>query len=222
MTWGCGPTSPARQVRFLLLGDFRQLPAVQDAFGGAPVLRMLEFPLSRPNGELTRAGQLPPHQDPREAPAPHAALPRHHHASCQGLTLRGRVHLCDTSSPHFSKTLSPLALGEGPKFSTRRPAPRSSRFPPLHELTENQRSDQKIFPFLVAAGGRGGAGGAAGCSADTCLVISHAHRIAIYEQEKGSGAGRRCAGAGTKLAKGSFVEVWEGGAAASPGRSSSL
>ena len=46
---------------------------------------------------------------------------------------------------------------------------------------------------------------------DTCLVISHAHRIAINEQEKGSGAGRRCAGAGTKVAKGSFVEVWEVG-----------
>ena len=23
------------------------------------------------------------------------------YASCQGLTLQGRVHLCDTSSPHF-------------------------------------------------------------------------------------------------------------------------
>ena len=31
-----------RDVRFLLLGDFRQLPAVQDAFGGAPVLRNLK------------------------------------------------------------------------------------------------------------------------------------------------------------------------------------
>ena len=47
------------------------------------------------------------------------------YASCQGLTLRGRVHLCDTSSPHFSKTLSPLALGEGPKFRIRRLASRS-------------------------------------------------------------------------------------------------
>ena len=36
-----------------------------------------------------------------------------------------------------------------------------------------------------------------GVGPDTCLVISHAHRIAINEQEKGSGAGRRCAGAGT-------------------------
>ena len=50
-----------------------------------------------------------------------------------------------------------------------------------------------------------------GVGPDTCLVISHAHRIAINEQEKGSGAGRRCAGAGTKVAKGSFVEVWEVG-----------
>ena len=38
---------------------------------------------------------------PRGAPAPHSALPRHHLRSCQGLTLQGRVHLCDTSSPHF-------------------------------------------------------------------------------------------------------------------------
>ena len=42
-------------------------------------------------------------------------------------------------------------------------------------------------------------------------MISHAHRIAINEQEKATGAGRRCAGAGTKVAKGSFVEVWEVG-----------
>ena len=34
--------STNRRVRFLLLGDFRQLPAVQDAFGGAPVLRTLK------------------------------------------------------------------------------------------------------------------------------------------------------------------------------------
>ena len=34
--------STNRDVRFLLLGDFRQLPAVQDAFGGAPVLRSLK------------------------------------------------------------------------------------------------------------------------------------------------------------------------------------
>ena len=33
--------STNRRVRFLLLGDFRQLPAVQDAFGGAPVLHDL-------------------------------------------------------------------------------------------------------------------------------------------------------------------------------------
>ena len=30
------------RVRFLLLRNFRQLPAVQDAFGGAPVLRTLK------------------------------------------------------------------------------------------------------------------------------------------------------------------------------------
>ena len=34
--------STNRRVHFLLLGDFRQLPAVQDAFGGAPVLRTLK------------------------------------------------------------------------------------------------------------------------------------------------------------------------------------
>ena len=50
-----------------------------------------------------------------------------------------------------------------------------------------------------------------GVGPDTCLVISHAHRIAINEQEKATGAGRRCAGAGTRVAKGSFVEVWEVG-----------
>ena len=35
----------------------------------------------------------------------------------------------------------------------------------LHELTENQRSDQKSFPFLEWLRVGGGAGGAAGCSA---------------------------------------------------------
>ena len=40
---------------------------------------------------------------------------------------------------------------------------------------------------------------------------SHAHRIAVNEQEKATGAGRRNAGAGTKVAKGSFVEVWKVG-----------
>eukprot|EP00439_Symbiodinium_sp_Y106_P046136 s5633_g5.t2 len=50
-----------------------------------------------------------------------------------------------------------------------------------------------------------------GVGPDTCLVISHAHRIAVNEQEKATGAGRRNAGAGTKVAKGSFVEVWKVG-----------
>eukprot|EP00439_Symbiodinium_sp_Y106_P042563 s5633_g5.t1 len=36
-------------------------------------------------------------------------------------------------------------------------------------------------------------------------------RIAVNEQEKATGAGRRNAGAGTKVAKGSFVEVWKVG-----------
>ena len=47
---------------FLLLGDFRQ-PAVQDAFGGAPVLRSLKesqllHDLVRAHGEPTR-GSFP-------------------------------------------------------------------------------------------------------------------------------------------------------------------
>ena len=46
-----------------------------------------------------------------------------------------------------------------------------------------------------------------GVGPDTCLVISHAHRIAVNEQEKATGAGRRNAGAGTKVAKGSFVHA---------------
>ena len=47
----------------------------------------------------------------------HAKLLRHTrpitYASCQAFTLRGRVHLCDTSSPHFSKTRSPSPKGMG-------------------------------------------------------------------------------------------------------------
>ena len=80
---------------------------------------------------------------------------------------------------------------------------------------------KKIFPFLewlrvgeaeqVELRECRGRRSSRGVGPDTCLVISHAHRIAINEQEKGSGAGRRCAGAGTKVAKGSFVEVWEVG-----------
>ena len=117
--------STNRRVRFLLLGDFRQLPAVQDAFGGAPVLRSLKD----------------------------------------------------------SQLLHDLAGGC------------------VHELTENQRSDETIFRFLqwlrvdepeqpplreaVQAARelfprRG--------HPDTCLVISHAHRMAINE--------RGCAAAG--------------------------
>ena len=140
-----GPTSPARQVRFLLLGDFRQLPAVQDAFGGAPVLRMLESQLLPIWPAVSSTSSL------RTSEATRKSFPfwsgcgwaRRSRWSC-GMQCRGR---------------------------------RSSR----------------------------------GVGPDTCLVISHAHRIAINEQEKGSGAGRRCAGAGTKVAKGSFVEVWEVG-----------
>ena len=112
--------STNRRVRFLLLGDFRQLPAVQDAFGGAPVLRSLKD----------------------------------------------------------SQLLHDLAGGC------------------VHELTENQRSDETIFRFLrwlrvdepeqpplreavQAARERFPRRG----HPDTCLVISHAHRMAINERE---------------------------------------
>ena len=61
----------------------------------------------------------------------------------------------------------------------------------LHELTENQRSDQKIFPFLEWLRVRRsrwscgmqcrGRRSSRGVGPDTCLVISHAHRIAIND-----------------------------------------
>ena len=132
-------------MRFLLLGDFRQLPAVQDAFGGAPVLRMLESQLLPIWPAVSSTSSL------RTSEATRKSFPfwsgcgwaRRSRWSC-GMQCRGR------------------------------------------------RSSRDVGP-------------------DTCPVISHAHRIAINEQEKGSGAGRRCAGAGTKVAKGSFVEVWEVG-----------
>ena len=167
--------STNRRVRFLLLGDFRQLPAVQDAFGGAPVLRSLKD----------------------------------------------------------SQLLHDLAGGC------------------VHELTENQRSDETIFRFLqwlrvdepeqpplreaVQAARelfprRG--------HPDTCLVISHAHRMAINERENRrlapEGAlllehraqgqagtnqpqtmrvwpGLRLVGAGGRVAKGCFATVSEVG-----------
>ena len=113
--------STNRRVRFLLLGDFRQLPAVQDAFGGSQVLR-----------SLLKESQL----------------------------------------------LHDLAGGC------------------VHELTENRRSDETIFRFLQwlrvdepeqaplreavqAARERFPRRG----HPDTCLVISHAHRMAINERE---------------------------------------
>ena len=112
--------STNRRVRFLLLGDFRQLPAVQDAFGGSQVLRSLKE----------------------------------------------------------SQLLHDLAGGC------------------VHELTENRRSDERIFRFLQwlrvdepeqaplreavqAARERFPRRG----HPDTCLVISHAHRMAINDRE---------------------------------------
>ena len=108
------------QVRFLLLGDFRQLPAVQDSFDGAPVLRSLKE----------------------------------------------------------SQLLHDLAGGF------------------VHELTENQRSDEKIFRFLEwlrvdepeQAELRDAVQRARKLfprrgHPDTCLVISHADRIAINDRE---------------------------------------
>eukprot|EP00439_Symbiodinium_sp_Y106_P017132 s11977_g2.t1 len=103
--------------------------------------RLREVLLSRPNGELTRAGQFcwalveGPLEARGAAPHPlgpikkpgdgshhltktHAKLLRHTrlchaitYASCQGLTLRGRVHLCDTSSPHFFDPMPPKGMG---------------------------------------------------------------------------------------------------------------
>ena len=106
--------STNRRVRFLLLGDFRQLPAVQDAFGGAPVLRTLKE----------------------------------------------------------SQLLHDLAGGC------------------VHELTENRRSDERIFRFLqylrVDEAEQVPLRDAVQVPReqfpmrglpDTCLVISHAHRM---------------------------------------------
>ena len=165
-----------RDVRFLLLGDFRQLPAVQDAFGGAPVLRSLKE----------------------------------------------------------SQLLHDLAGGC------------------VHELTENQRSDEGIFSFLEwlrvdepeqvelrDAVQRGRELFPRRGHPDTCLVISHAHRIAVNDREnrrlapsdavllehRGSSGpagtnqpqtmrvwpGLRLVGAGARVAKGCFVEVREAG-----------
>ena len=58
--------STNRRVRFLLLGDFRQLPAVQDAFGGAPVLRTLkeDVPAAARLGGWLRAR---PHGEPAQS-----------------------------------------------------------------------------------------------------------------------------------------------------------
>ena len=116
---------------FLLLGDFRQLPAVQDAFGGAPVLRMLESQLLPIWPAVSSTSSLRTSEATRKSFHfwSGCGWARRSRWSC-GMQCRGR---------------------------------RSSR----------------------------------GVGPDTCLVISHAHRIAINEQEKGSGAGRRCAGAGT-------------------------
>ena len=112
--------STNRRVRFLLLGDFRQLPAVQDAFGGAPVLRTLKE----------------------------------------------------------SQLLHDLAGGC------------------VHELTENRRSDERIFRFLqylrVDEAEQVPLRDAVQVAReqfpmrglpDTCLVISHAHRITINDRE---------------------------------------
>ena len=130
--------------------------------------RLREVLLSRPNGELTRAGQFyyglvggpleavrrgaAPHprgahglhppllgaQEARALPAARQQPPRPTRSSC---ATRGSATpsptpaargsrcgvgcICATPPAHTSKTLSLLALGEGPKFSTQRPAPRS-------------------------------------------------------------------------------------------------
>ena len=102
------------------VGDFRQLPAVQDAFGGAPVLRTLKE----------------------------------------------------------SQLLHDLAGGC------------------VHELTENRRSDERIFRFLqylrVDEAEQVPLRDAVQVAReqfprrglpDTCLVISHAHRMAINDRE---------------------------------------
>ena len=128
--------STNRRVRFLLLGDFRQLPAVQDAFGGAPVLRTLKE----------------------------------------------------------SQLLHDLAGGC------------------VHELTENRRSDERIFRFLqylrVDKAEQVPLRDAVQVAReqfpmrglpDTCLVISHTHRMAINDREK---RGRCCWSTGRRVPPG--------------------
>ena len=163
-------------ARFLLLGDFRQLPAVLDSFAGARVERPLRD--------------------------------------------------CDL--------LRDLAGGY------------------CHELTENRRSDERIFRFIgwlrvgepeevplaeaVRVARREFPRPAGGEHPDVCLVISHAHRVQVNERENrhlapadavviehaSPGApttnapqtmrvwpGLRLVGAGGKVAKGTFVRVAE-------------
>ena len=162
-----------RGVRFLLMGDFRQLPAVLDSFAGARVERPLKD----------------------------------------------------------SDLLRDLAGGY------------------CHELTENRRSDERIFQFIswLRVGeaeevplaeavrlARREFPRPPGQHPDVCLVLSHAHRVQINEREnrrlapadavviehQAPGApttnapqtmrvwpGLRLVGAGGKVAKGTFVRV---------------
>ena len=159
-----------RKIKFLLLGDFRQFPAIMDNFAGTPVQRELkhcqllhdltdgwhheltENMRSDPGIEYSGTGPTTTNmpQTMRVWPGlkligaggrvtkgiyvhvaevgpekivldggdsfTHAALLKHTrlchaitYASCQGLTLEGRVFLCDTESPHF--TLRHLYVG---------------------------------------------------------------------------------------------------------------
>ena len=171
---GHGPLG-RRGLRFLLMGDFRQLPAVLDSFAGARVERPLKD--------------------------------------------------CDL--------LRDLAGGY------------------CHELTENRRSDERIFQFIswlrvgeaeevplaeAVRVARREFPRPAGEEPDVCLVLSHAHRVQINEREnrrlapadavviehQAPGApttnapqtmrvwpGLRLVGAGGKVAKGTFVRVAE-------------
>ena len=164
-----------RGVRFLLMGDFRQLPAVLDSFAGARVERPLKE----------------------------------------------------------SDLLRDLAGGY------------------CHELTENRRSDERIFQFInwlqvgeaeevplaeAVRVARREFPRPAGQHPDVCLVLSHAQRVQINEREntrlapadavvierQAPGApttnapqtmrvwpGLRLVGAGGKVAKGTFVRVAE-------------
>ena len=164
-----------KSVRFLLMGDFRQLPAVMDSFAGARVERPLK------ESDLLR----------------------------------------DLASGYY------------------------------HELSENQRSDERIFRFIgwLRVGepeevplaeairvARREFPRRPGEHPDTCLVISHAHRVQINEREnrrlapadavliehKEAGApttnspqsmrvwpGLKLVGAGGKVPRGVFVTVKE-------------